>query len=74
MGFEVHPIHDKSAVTQQALLSLAVKLLQNLPAVPWELHSEEGLLMAEEAGGLVYALLMRKSHICPFRKGDQVDQ
>lgn len=35
---EVNPIYDKGAVTQQALLALAVELLQNFPAVPRELH------------------------------------
>lgn len=35
---EVHPVHDKGAVTQQALLALSVELLQNLPTVPRELH------------------------------------
>lgn len=42
VGLEVHPVHDKGAVTQQSLFTLAVKLLQNLPTVPWELHRLEG--------------------------------
>lgn len=42
VGLKVHPIHNKGAVTQQALLALSVKLLQNLPTVPWELHCPEG--------------------------------
>lgn len=51
VGLEVHPVHDKGAVTQQALPALTVKLLQDLPAVPRELHRPEGLRMVEEAGG-----------------------
>lgn len=41
---EVNPIYDKCAVTEQALFTLAVQLLQNFPAVPWELHrlSQDG--------------------------------
>lgn len=42
VGLEVHTVHDKGAVTQQALLALPVKLLQNFPTVPRELHRPEG--------------------------------
>lgn len=42
---EVDPIYDKGAVTQQALLTLAVELLQNFPAVPRELHRTMGVRM-----------------------------
>ncbi len=50
VGLEVHPVHNKGAVTQQALLALAVKLLQDLPTVPWELHRPEGLRMTDGRG------------------------
>lgn len=50
VGLEVHPVHNKGAVTQQALLALAVKLLQHLPTVPRELHRRDGSGTVEEAG------------------------
>lgn len=42
---EVDPIYDEGAVTQQTLLTLPVELLQNFPAVPWELHRTMGVRM-----------------------------
>lgn len=56
VGLEVHPVHNKGAVTQQALLALAIKLLQNLPAVPGKLHRPEGSRTAGEAGRQEQAL------------------
>lgn len=35
---EVNSVYDEGAVAEQALLPLAVELLQDFPAVPWELH------------------------------------
>lgn len=49
VGLEVYPVHNKGAVTQQALLALAVELLQNLPTVPWELHRPVVLRMVKDA-------------------------
>lgn len=49
VGLEVDPVHNKGAVTQQALLALAVELLQNLPTVPWELHHPVVLRMETDA-------------------------
>lgn len=50
VGLEVHPVHHKGAVTQQALLALAVQLLQNLSTVPWELHPPDGSGLVGEPG------------------------
>lgn len=47
VGFKVHTVHNKGAVTQQALLALPIQLLQNLPTVPWEVHRLDGLRMVE---------------------------
>ena len=64
VGLEVHSIHNKGAVAQQALLTLPVKLLQNLPTVPWELHCSGGLRMVEDAGRQAQALWTTdKSHV-----------
>lgn len=38
VGLKVNTVHHEGAVAQQALLTLPVQLLQNLPAVPGELH------------------------------------
>lgn len=56
VGLEVHPVHNKGAVTQEALLALAVKLLQDLPTVPWELHRPGSSCRTEEAGKPAEAL------------------
>lgn len=50
VGFKVHTIHNKGAVTQQALFPLPVKLLQNLPTVPWEIHRSEDCWISCKAG------------------------
>lgn len=49
VSLEVYPVHNKGAVTQQALLALAVELLQNLPTVPWELHRPGRSRMVKDA-------------------------
>lgn len=66
VGLEVHPVHNKCAVTQQALLALAVELLQNLPTVPWKLHRAEGLLMADTESEHCWGA---KSHMWHVWKG-----
>lgn len=56
VGLEVHPVHDKGTVTQQALCALAIKLLKNLPTVPRELHRPGDVRMVEEVWGQAQAL------------------
>lgn len=51
VSLEVNPIYDEGAVTQQALLTLAVELLQNFPAVPRELHHTMRVRMVKFTDG-----------------------
>lgn len=68
---EVDPIYDEGAVTQQALLTLAVELLQNFPAVPRELHRTAGVRMAKFSDGYLRKRKGMQSHL--FRWLSQLD-
>lgn len=74
VGFKVHTVHNKGTVTQQTLPALSVQLLQNLPAVPREVHHLESLGTVLEAGTLCGPLTNHKCHIIKIAKERKVSK
>lgn len=66
VGLEVNPVNYECAVTQQALLTLPVQLLQDLPAVPRELHPPEGTRVGPAGKHRICVLKNNKLFLVPF--------